>query len=100
MEVEEIKIKVLGKSYVVGAPIHEKANLLKAVELLNQKIQLIQSSASNMDNEKIIIMAALNLTHDLLKASVKESTENLLSDGNEICKINELIELCDKTLKI
>ena len=101
MEVEEIKIKVLDKSYIVGAPVQEKESLLKAVELLNQKIQLIQSSASNMDNEKITIMAALNLTHDLLKNSAKPvNTENTLPDESNVRKISELIELCDKTLKI
>lgn len=103
MEVEEIRIKVLGKSYIVAAPSHEKENLLKAVELLNQKIQLIQSTAANMDNEKITIMAALNLTHDLLKTSSKQpvaTKTNILPDENDVRKINELIELCDKTLKI
>lgn len=101
MNVEEIKIKVLGKAYIIAAPSHEKESLLKAVELLNQKIQLIQNTGLNMENEKISIMAALNLTHDLLKATPKQAiAENTLPDEDNLRKIDELIELCDQTLKI
>ena len=103
MSVEQVKVEVLGKTYTIATPIHEKESLLKAVELLNQKIQLIKSTGVNMENEKVSIMAALNITHDLLKVTLKQEqpvAESSGLDENSQKKIEEMITLCNETLKI
>ena len=51
-----------------------------------------------METEKVVIMAALNLTHDLLKL-IEESNKKALSNDEYKHKITELIALCDDALK-
>ncbi|XXQ67938.1 cell division protein ZapA [Neisseriaceae bacterium B1] len=101
MSIEQISVEILGKAFNIGTPDSERATLLKAVELLNQKISAIQNAGLKMENEKIAIMAALNLTHDLLKSAEKQQSHPDALPNEEINrKIGSLIELCDKTLKV
>lgn len=102
MNIEQISVEILGRVFTIGTPNSERETLLKAVDLLNHKIHAIQGAGLNMENEKVAIMAALNLTHDLLKNSEKQqdNTVNELPSEEITRKISSLIELCDKTLKI
>lgn len=101
MSIEQINVEILGRPFTIGTPNSERTTLLKAVELLNQKIKAIQHAGLKMENEKIVIMAALNLTHDLLKNAEKSNlTSEEANDSLPTGKITSLIELCDKTLKV
>lgn len=102
MSIEQISVEILGRKFTIGTPESERITLIKAVELLNQKIQVIQQAGLNMEAEKIAIMAALNLTHDLLKNNEQnqQKSEQTLPDEALSRKISSLIELCDKTLKV
>jgi cell division protein ZapA len=44
----------------------EKADLLKAVEYLDSKMRQIRDASKVIGVERIAIMAALNITHELL----------------------------------
>ena len=65
MSIEQVNVDILGRQFNIGTPNSEKATLLQAVHMLNQKIGVIQSSGRIVETDKIVIMAALNLTHDL-----------------------------------
>lgn len=105
MSIQQISVEILGRTFTIGTPESERQTLLKAVELLNQKIQAIQQAGLKMETDKIVIMAALNLSHDLLKNAEnksKQQPENSNALPNEELNrtISTLIELCDKTLKV
>jgi len=51
-----------------------------------------------METEKIVIMASLNLTYDLLKMNDSQQKKDLPNDEYQH-KIDSLIELCDSALK-
>lgn len=99
MSIEQISVEILGRQFTIGTPNNERTTLLRAVDLLNQKIQVIQNAGLNMSTDKIAIMAALNLTHDLLKLANKEKQIDLPNNENEH-KIQELLDLCDQTLNV
>lgn len=98
MSIEQITVEILERRFTIGTPASERDTLLKAVELLNSKIAAIQKAGRNMETEKVVIMAALNLTHDLLKSSTQNNGQ-ALSDGDLDGKIASLIQLCDSTLQ-
>lgn len=98
MSIEQISVEILNRQFTIGTPNSERPTLLKAVELLNQKIHAIQNASRNMETEKVVIMAALNLTHDLLKL-IEESNKKALSNDEYKHRITELIALCDDALK-
>lgn len=98
MSIEQITVEILERRFTIGTPASERDTLLKAVELLNSKIAAIQKAGRNMETEKVVIMAALNLTHDLLKSSTQNNGQ-ALSDGDLDGKIAALVQLCDSTLQ-
>lgn len=98
MSIEQITVEILDRRFTIGTPESERDTLLKAVELLNSKIAAIQKAGRNMETEKVVIMAALNLTHDLLKSNTQNSSQ-ALSDSDFDSKIASLVQLCDSTLQ-
>lgn len=95
MNIEQINVSILNRQFTIGTPESERDTLLQAVDLLNQKILAIQSAGRNMETDKIVIMAALNLTHDLLKLM---NENKVLAESEIERRITSLIEMCDKAL--
>ena len=98
MSIEQITVEIFNRQFTIGAPDNERATLLKAVDLLNQKIQTIHQAGQSMETEKIVIMASLNLTYDLLKMNDSQQKKDLPNDEYQHT-IDSLIELCDSALK-
>lgn len=94
MSIEQVYVDILGRQFTIGTPASERESLLKAVELLNEKIVKIQNSSPAINNEKVAIMAALNLTHDLLKSIDNYQAQALANRGFER-RIAALVEQCE-----
>ena len=75
MSIEQVNVDILGRQFNIG---------------------VIQSSGRIVETDKIVIMAALNLTHDLLKMSAKDG----LAIGEIERRISAMIESCDKALDL
>lgn len=68
MSTEKIFVKILDKEYQVACPTEEKAALIQSAEELDSRMRAIKSSGAIIGLERIAVMAALNLSHDLLKS--------------------------------
>ncbi len=62
-----VSIRILEKEYQVACPIEERTDLLDAAEYLNGKMREIRESGAVMGLDRIAVMAALNLSNELLK---------------------------------
>ena len=91
---ESLTIKILEKEYRVGCPTEEKKTLLASASMLNEKLNEIKAKGSVIGTERIAVMAALNMSHELLnsKALTEENAE--LND-----RIDSLSEIIDKTMQ-
>ncbi len=56
----------MDKEYRVACPEEEKDNLKASANLLNNKIREIKQQGSVIGTERIAIMAALNMSHEIL----------------------------------
>jgi cell division protein ZapA len=56
----------MGKEYRVACPEEEKDNLLASANLLNEKLREIKQQGSVIGTERIAIMVALNMSHEIL----------------------------------
>ncbi len=63
---EPLTITIMGKEYRVACPEEEKDNLLASANLLNEKLREIKLQGSVIGTERIAIMAALNMSHEIL----------------------------------
>lgn len=70
----------MDKEYRVACPPEEKDNLLASADLLNSKLKEIKQQGSVIGTERIAIMAALNLSHDIL------SNQSLSAENNDLNK--------------
>ncbi len=62
-----VTINVMGREFRVAAPGGEERQLAASVEYLNKKMREIRDTGKVVGNERIAIMAALNIAHEFLR---------------------------------
>jgi len=65
-----LQINVMGREFRVACPENEQTGLLEAVDYLNKKMGEIRDHGKVIGLERIAIMAALNIAHELLSTKV------------------------------
>ena len=65
-----LQISVMGREFRVACPENEQKGLLEAVDYLNKKMGEIRDGGKVIGIERIAIMAALNIAHELLSTKV------------------------------
>jgi cell division protein ZapA len=75
-----LKIHILGKEYQVNCPPEERDALQRSAELLNEKMEEIRSGSQIIGLERIAVMAALNLAHDLIQTEQSAEQNSFASD--------------------
>ena len=69
-ESKGLQINVMGREFRVACPENEQKGLLEAVAYLNKKMGEIRDNGKVIGLERIAIMAALNIAHELLATKV------------------------------
>jgi cell division protein ZapA len=62
-----VTIKIMDKEFQVACPAEEQAALEESAALLNQHMKQVKDSGKVFGTDRIAIIAALNLTHELLQ---------------------------------
>ena len=70
-----LKVKILDKDYLVSCPDDKKQALTTAADHLDSKMRDIRSSGKVLGTERIAVMAALNVTYELLESSKGSSSD-------------------------
>lgn len=65
-----LQINIMGREFRVACPDNEQKGLLEAVDYLNKKMHEIRDNGKLVGLERIAIMAALNIAHELLATKV------------------------------
>lgn len=65
-------VTIMGREFRVTCPAEERKGLLEAVTYLDKKMREIRDSGKIVGSERIAIMAALNITHELLTTRNRE----------------------------
>jgi cell division protein ZapA len=66
-----VTISLLGREFRVGCPEGEEKQLLASVDYLNRKLKEVRDTGKVVGNERIAIMAALNIAHEYMSSAVK-----------------------------
>lgn len=78
------EITLLGRGYVIACPPEEQEQLKRAARYLDRAMHGIHSRGKVLGAEKIAIMAALNITHELLQTlEERKDSEASLARLNE-----------------
>ncbi|MEQ9021212.1 MAG: cell division protein ZapA [Pseudomonadales bacterium] len=62
-----VQVKILDKEYQVNCPPADQEALLKSARYLDENMRKIKGRGNIHGVEKIAVMAALNITHDMLR---------------------------------
>ena len=91
--ISRISVRILEKEYQVACPADERDDLLRSAELLNRKMREIRDSGKVIGLDRIAVMAALNITNDLLQS---ESSDDKI-DSKLRGRVRDLCELVEST---
>ncbi|WP_087460216.1 cell division protein ZapA [Oleiphilus messinensis] len=79
-----VEVKILDKEYLVACPHEAQDGLRKAAMHLDHKMREIRESGKVFGTEKIAVMAALNLTYELIEQSLSSSdTQKYVTEMND-----------------
>jgi cell division protein ZapA len=88
-----INVSILGRDFAVACPDDEQQALLDAARYLDTAMKEIQQSGKVIGSERCAIMAALNITNDLLK--LRDATQGAEQVAS---KLNALQDKIDNAL--
>ena len=76
-----LDVNIMGRDYRIACKPEEQSELLEAVAYLDSKMKEIRDAAKQNNAERVAVMAALNVAHELLRARANPAT---LSSGNDV----------------
>ncbi len=65
---EPVNVRILDREFTVGVEAGERDNLMAAAQLLDTRMREIRGNNKMAALERVAVLAALNLAHDLLQA--------------------------------
>ncbi|HAD32049.1 MULTISPECIES: cell division protein ZapA [unclassified Methylophaga] len=80
-----VNVTILGKDYQVACPEDQQDALIASARMVHQNMEKIRNTGKVVGVDRIAVMAALNIAHELLSLQQDES--------QDIKKVNEKISL-------
>ncbi|MFQ3200537.1 MAG: cell division protein ZapA [Zhongshania sp.] len=90
MSINTITLKILDKEYQVACPPEEQTALMQAAQFLDQKMRGIRTSGKVVGLERIAVMAALNISYEMLQA--KQDTRPTAAETQTVNNISSKVE--------
>ena len=85
MSQHKVTVRILDREYQFAATDDEIASLLSAADQLDSTMRTIKDNNSSLAADKIAIMAALNISHEMMK---------LKDAQHKITQLNESLQNC------
>jgi cell division protein ZapA len=76
-----ITVSLLGREFRVGCPDGEEKQLLASADYLNRKLKEVRDTGKVVGNERIAIMAALNIAHEFMSNRTNAHTSSSSFDA-------------------
>lgn len=92
---QTVTVQILDKDYPIACPPQQRANLENAARYLDGKMREIRNSGKVIGAERIAVLAALNIAHELLQRPVAAEPEKS-ADTRE--QVRELLDKVDRAL--
>lgn len=87
-------VNILDKEYRVSCPPEQQEALIEAAQYLSEKMRDIRAGGKVIGMERIAVMAALNISYELVQTKSKLESEQM--DTQE--HLNQLMEKMDQAM--
>lgn len=88
---QAVTITILGKEYLIACPDDERHDLISSADYLDKRMREIRDSGKVIGTDRIAVMAALNIAHELLHDNSTGDSRNPEVEG-QIKNIQQKIE--------
>jgi cell division protein ZapA len=92
MSNETVFVKILDKEYQVACPREERQALIESAQLLDERMKTIRGTGAIIGLERIAVMAALNLSHELLQARQTSGGGSSAASQADLLRLNEKLD--------
>jgi cell division protein ZapA len=89
-----VTVMILDKEYCIACPAEARGNLENAARYLDGKMREIRSTGKVIGADRVAVMAALNITHDLLHKQRLFDQQA----GTSREQVREMLERVDRAL--
>lgn len=75
-EATPVSVSILDREFLIGCTPDERAGLIAAASYLDGKMREVRGSSRTQGLDRIAVMAALNIAHELLQARQHNASES------------------------
>ena len=93
-----LTVSLLGREFRVACPEGEEKQLLASAEYLNRKLKEVRDTGKVAGNERIAIMAALNIAHECISDKPNASSPSSIDGAAIRRRIVAMQETLDSAL--
>ena len=86
-----VSVHILDKEYLIACQPEERDTLLESSRHLDMKMREIRDSGKIIGTDRIAVMAALNLAHELLDQKASSKSEDIAT-SRRILKLQDKID--------
>ena len=87
-----VSVEILDKQYQVACQPDQELELIAAAKKLDQQMRDIRATGKVIGLERVAIMAALNLSHEVINLQEGKSPQNLSGHEDRIADINSQLD--------
>ena len=87
-----VSVDILDKEYQVACPPDEEAALTQAARYLDQHMRDIRSTGKVIGLERVAIMAALNISHELLALKTADNPVETNEEQERLSALNSQLD--------
>ena len=87
-----VSVDILDKEYQVACPPDEEAALTQAARYLDQHMRDIRSTGKVIGLERVAIMAALNISHELLALKSGDNPAETNEEQERLSALNSQLD--------
>jgi len=85
-----VTVTILGKEYQISCPEEERQALIESAQLVHKNMETIRSTGKVVGHDRIAVMAALNIAHDLINLQNNQG-EGLEDVNQTILQLKEKV---------
>ena len=87
-----VTVKILDKEYQVACPQYQEAELTVSAKYLDKQMRNIRDTGKVIGLERIAVMAALNISYELLQASEQSGSSESAAGGESVTRLNRKLD--------
>jgi len=89
---QTITVSILDKDYQIACPPDQQAELIDSAKYLDGQMRKIRGNGKVVGLERIAVMAALNIAHELRHAPKPQEATTTPAAGEQVKKLNNKLD--------